>query len=68
MSSKTTSIELSKAIHKRFEFYQADVTIREKPKEQPETVENDPVPFVKQLAYLLTSIGNVHKISRTFHK
>ena len=41
MSSKTTSIKLSKAIHKRLE-------------EQPETIEHDPVPLAKELAYLLT--------------
>ena len=41
MSCKTTSIKLSKANHKRLE-------------EQPETVEHDPVPLAKELAYLLT--------------
>ena len=55
MLSKTTSIELSKAIHKRFEFDQADLKIREDPEEQPETVRNDPVPLAKELVYLLTS-------------
>ena len=65
MSSKKTSIKLSKAIHKRLEFNQADVTIRE---EQPETVEHDPVPLAKELAYLLTLPPPTQNDSKTFTK
>ena len=65
MSSKTTSIKLSKAIHKRLEFNQADVTIRE---EQPKTVEHDPVPLAKELAYLLTLPPPTQNDSKTFTK
>ena len=68
MSSKTTSIKLSKAIHKRLEFDQANVTIREKPEQQPETVENDPVPLAKELAYLLTQPPPTQNDSETFTK
>ena len=68
MSSKTTSIKRSKAIQKRLEFDQADVTILEKPEEQPETVENDPVRLAKELSYLLTQPPPSQNDSETFTK
>ena len=68
MSSKTTSIKLFKAIHKRLEFDQADVMIQEKLEEQPETVENDAVPLAKELAYLLTQPPPTQNDSETFTK
>lgn len=59
-------INLSKASHKRLAFDQADVTIREEPEEEPETVQNAPVPL--ELAYLLTQPPAPQNDSDTFTK